>query len=129
MSFRGVKSARGQATVELAFSILFLAIFFLLMLQVGLVARDQILVTQAAREGARAAAVDPSPESAVAAARSASGLEEGRLMVEVGARPDARGMVEVSTTYRSKVVFPGTGRSIIEPTLNAKASMRVEGSS
>ena len=55
---------RGQSTVELALVLPVVVLLLLVLLQVGLVARDVVLVAHAAREGARAAAVDPDPGAA-----------------------------------------------------------------
>ena len=49
----------GQATVELALVLPLIALLLLVVVQAGLVVRDQLLVTNAAREAARAFAVDP----------------------------------------------------------------------
>ena len=54
----------GQATVEVALLLPLLATMLLAVVQVGLVVRDQVLVTHAAREAARAAAVDPTEDAA-----------------------------------------------------------------
>ncbi len=118
---------RGQATVELAVSMILLSILFLLLLQVGLVARDQVLVTQAAREGARAAAVDPPPGAAAAAAAHATSLAPQRLSTVVNARPDREGFVTVDVRYPSRIVMPGSNRVLLEFDLKARASMRFEG--
>lgn len=119
------RDQRGQATVELAFSVLLLAFVFVLLLQVGLVARDQVLVAQAAREAARTAAVDPDPGAATAAALAATGLNPGRLDVRMGER-QAGAMVSTEVTYRSRIVTPVGGRVLLEPKLSSKAAMRVE---
>ena len=57
----------GQSTVELVLLIPVVVLALLLVLQVALVARAQVLVVDAAREGARAAAVD-GPDAAASAA-------------------------------------------------------------
>src|SRR5687767_8032990 len=51
---RPSRASRGQATVELAVSLPFVVAALLLVLQVGLVVRAQVLVVHAAREAARA---------------------------------------------------------------------------
>ena len=117
---------RGQATVELAISMILLTVLFLLLLQVGLVARDQVLVTQAAREGARAAAVDPASGAAAAAAARATGLSPSRIAIFTGPRPDQAGMVTVTVRYKSRIVLPVANRVLLEPELRARAAMRVE---
>lgn len=116
---------RGQATVEFAVSTILLAILFLLLLQVGLVARDQVLVTQAAREGARAVAVDSNIGSAATAAARATTLPESRLATTASIGGD--GFVTVKVTYRSKIVMPVSNNVLIQPLLSATAAMRVEG--
>ena len=55
---------RGQAMVETALVLPLVVLFLLAVVQVGLVVRAQVLVTHAAREAARAAAVDPDPAAA-----------------------------------------------------------------
>jgi len=112
--------------VELAVCIPLLTVILLLLVQVGIVAIDQVAVTQAAREGARAAAVDPAPGAAVAAARKATGLDPARLAIESGRWPGGEAMVTVKARYRSQVIFPLTGAVLLQPDLVATASMRVE---
>ena len=66
----GVGRDRGQSTVEVALLLPFVALLLLAVVQVGLVARDQVLVVHAAREAARAAAVDPADVSVLGMPRS-----------------------------------------------------------
>ena len=49
------RAQRGQAAAEVALVLPLVALVLLGVLQAGLVLRDQVLVTHAAREGARAA--------------------------------------------------------------------------
>ena len=64
-------SQQGQATVELAMTLPLVAVLLLLLVQAGLIARDQVLVTHAAREAARTAAVDPGADvQAIVGART-----------------------------------------------------------
>ena len=62
MSGRGGRAGadRGQSTVEFALVLPLVVMVLLLVVQVGLVVRDQVLVVHAAREAARAAAVGDS---------------------------------------------------------------------
>jgi hypothetical protein len=48
----------GQSTVEFALILPLVVLVVLFIVQAGFVVRDQVLVSHAAREGARAAAVD-----------------------------------------------------------------------
>jgi Flp pilus assembly protein TadG len=118
---------RGQATVEVALILPVLATLLLAVVQVGLVVRDQILVTHAAREAARSAAVDPSPGAARAAAVDGSGLPAARLQVAVSDRDGPAGRVRVAVAYRTPTDVPLVGRLVGELTLRAEATMRVEG--
>ncbi|MGI9032070.1 MAG: TadE/TadG family type IV pilus assembly protein, partial [Ilumatobacteraceae bacterium] len=67
------RGAGGQAAVELALVLPVVVVFLLGLLQVALVARDQLAVELAAREGARAALVSAQPgAAATGAARRAT---------------------------------------------------------
>src|SRR5918995_3019013 len=61
---RASRPGAGQATVELALVLPLVAVLLLSIVQAAVLARDQILVTHAAREAVRAAAVDPDPAAA-----------------------------------------------------------------
>jgi hypothetical protein len=82
----------------------------LALVQVGVFARDQLLVVQAARAGARQAAVDPDDASVRTVAEGAApGLEAGRLEVVVE-RGGGRGEpVRVSVGYVDPVRVPLAG--------------------
>ena len=103
-----------------------LATLLLAVVQVGLVVRDQILVTHAAREAARSAAVDPSPAAARDAAIEGSGLSGTRLSVEVTGRGGEGSRVRVQVAYRMPTDVPLVGRLVGGLTLRSDASMRVE---
>lgn len=117
---------RGQSTVELALALPLVTLVLLLVVQVGLVVRDQVLVTGAAREAARTAAVvGPDDRSAIerAAARAGS-LAPDRLHVEVGSGVD--GAVAVHVRYRSRTDLPLIGALVPDLDLHADATMRRE---
>jgi zona occludens toxin (predicted ATPase) len=118
--------ARGQASVELALVLPLVLVLLLVLVQVGLVVRDQILVVHAAREAAREAAVDPSPEAAQRAAESSSGLDPARLEVEISGRAQAGSRVKVVARYRSSLAVPLLSSTIEDVPLRATATMRVE---
>ncbi len=77
---------RGQATVELALVLPLVALVLAALVQAVVVARDQLLVVHAAREAARAAAVDPAPGAAMDAAELSGPLDPRRLDVDVSGR-------------------------------------------
>ncbi len=87
---------RGQATVELALTLPFVAMALLLVVQVLLVAQGQLAVQHAAREAARAAAVDPDLAAATAAAVHGP-LPAAGTWVTV--EPPADGRVRVQVTH------------------------------
>jgi Flp pilus assembly protein TadG len=95
----------GSATLELAL-VLPLALFVALaLIQLGLLAKDSLAVANAAREGAREAAVSRD-EGRVRSAALRSGLSEDRTVVAVE-RPGSVGdPVTVTVRYRSAVLVP-----------------------
>ena len=114
----------GQATVELALALPVVVLALLLVVQVALVARAQVLVVHAAREGARAASVG---EPAAPAARATPGLDPGRLAVHQGGGGAAGALVTVSVAYRAATEVPLVGGLLGDVTVRATVTMRVEG--
>ena len=108
---------RGQATVELALCLPVVAVALLLVVQVGLIAHDQVLVVHAAREAARAAAVG-SPLPAL------DGLAPARADVAVDRSGDGR--VRVRVRYRSPTAVPIVGPLVPDAVLTAETTMRDE---
>lgn len=116
----------GQASVELALLLPVVVLLLLAVLQVGLLARDVVLVTHASREAARAAATDPDPAAARAAATASSGLDPDRVAVTVTGRGEAGTRVRVEVTYRAKTAVPLMGVFVGDRTIRSTATMRVE---
>ena len=112
--------------MEVALVLPLLVTVLLGLVQVGLVVRDQVLVTHAAREAARAAAVDPAPDAAREAAESGDALDPGRLTVRTSGRDGPGSRVRVSVGYRVPTRVPLIGPLIGDVTLQADATMRVE---
>ena len=119
-------SDEGQAAVELALVLPLVALLLLVLVQVGLVVRDQVLVVHAAREAAREAAVEAAPEAARRAAVASSGLDGGRLTLALHGRGRPGTRVEAAVTYRSATDVPLAGALVGDVRLTARASMRVE---
>jgi len=114
---------RGQATVEVALAFPVVVLMLLALVQVVLVVGDQIAVVQAAREGARAAAVtDGTAEDGITAARAATGLDAGRLAVQIAMGSE----VQATVRYRSPTDVPIVGRLLGDVALQARAVMRAE---
>jgi Flp pilus assembly protein TadG len=128
VSARHARGAReeGQASVELALLLPLVLLLLLAILQVGLLARDAVLVSHASREGARAAATDLRPGAAAAAARRSAGLDADRMEVAVSGSRVPGGRVSVTVSYRAATDVPLIGRLLGEPTMRSSTTMRVE---
>jgi Flp pilus assembly protein TadG len=97
----------------------------LALVQVGVVVHDQVMVTHAAREAARAAAVRPELAAARRGAEAAGGLDPGRLHVAM-TRIEGRGTVEVRVDYVCVTDLPLVGPLVPDVSLRADATMQVE---
>lgn len=115
---------RGQATVELALVLPLVLTLVLFVVQVGLVARDQVMVVNAAREGARSAAVDPTLTAARTAAEASGALDPSRMQVALAA---GSGTVTVTVTYRSTTTVPLVGVLLGDIIMRESTTMRAEG--
>jgi Flp pilus assembly protein TadG len=114
----------GQAAVELALALPLVFLVVLAVVQVLVIARDQLAVIHAAREGARAAAVAADPQTeAASAARAASGLDNDRLTVEAAESGDK---VSVVVRYRAPTDVALVGALVGDVTVTGEATMRVE---
>jgi hypothetical protein len=116
----------GQATVELALVLPLVALLLLALVQAAVVARDQVLVTHAAREAVRAAAVDDDVDAARRAAEQSGPLAVDRLDVEVTGRDGVGSRVRVVVRYTVPTRLPLVGRALDDVVLTASATMRVE---
>ena len=124
-STRAVRSGdRGQAAVELALCLPFVLLLLLLLVQLGLVVRAQLLVTHAAREGARAAAVASDPRTAAQlAAEKATGLSASRLLLGTIVGPTR---VTVHARLRVPTDLPIVGPLIPDLVLESDTTMHRE---
>lgn len=115
---------RGQATIEFALILPLFVLCCLAVAQAGLIARDALLVHHAAREGARAAAVDPG--SAASAAQRATGLDPSRMQISTRggtARGDRLGVV---VQYQIPTTVPLIGALLGDVPVEAVVWIRVE---
>ena len=123
----GQHSQRGQSAAELALLLPVVVLAFLVVVQIGLVARDQVLVNHAVREAARQVALDPSQASAAEAAASAvPGLNQARLNLELRGSTSSGQIVTVELTYRSPTDVALVGAFIGDVELNTNAAVRIE---
>jgi len=110
--------------VEFALVLPLVLIVLLAVVEVAVVARTQLEVTQAAREGARQAATHPSTERVVEAVRRSLG--PGGAAARVSVRRDAHvgGVAEVVVHLPHRLAAPLLGG--FEVSLIGRATMRVE---
>lgn len=118
----------GSVVVEFALLLPILFLVLLAAVQVGLLARDQLVLAQASRAGAREAAVSLDAQvvhdTAVAAA---AGLDPGRVQVVVLREGTQGDPVTVEVRYLATVAAPLAGwllPATVE--LRARATMRQE---
>lgn len=118
-------SERGSAAVEFALVLPLVLVTLLAAVEVAVVARSQLEVVQAAREGAREAATNPDPAEAVGVVRATLGPGlAGDARVAVRRADRVGGRAEVSVTVPHTVAAPLFGG--FDVTLRARAVMRVE---
>ncbi len=101
----------------------FFALMLLTVVQIGLLARTRVLVTHAAREAVREAAVGGADDDVRAAAVASADLDPHRLAVTV-IRSDSR--VTVELLYIDPTDVPMVGPLIGDATFSSDATMRLE---
>jgi len=118
---------QGQSTVEFALVLPLVVLVVLFIVQAGFVVRDQLLVSHAAREAARAAAVSDSDRSgaALSAARQAGDLAAERLSASA-VMVDGVASVRVVVSYRSTTDIAIIGSLVPDIELQSTVQMRVE---
>jgi Flp pilus assembly protein TadG len=97
----------GSATLEFALVLPIVLVMALAVVQVGVLVKDQLVVVESARAGAREASVNPD-DGAVeqAATDSASSLDPARLDVAVQRQGSAGTAVSVVVTYHAPIAIP-----------------------
>ncbi len=114
--------------MELALLLPVLFVVLLAVVQVGVLARDRLVVQEAARAGARAASVSlDGGEVRAAALRAAPGLDPARLRLQVVREGGQGDPVTVEVTYRAPVAGPLAGWLLpAEVLLGGSVTMRQE---
>ncbi|MFN0029204.1 MAG: TadE/TadG family type IV pilus assembly protein [Acidimicrobiales bacterium] len=107
--------------MELALLLPLLFSLVLLIVQAGLVLRDQLLVVGAAREIARAVAIDGSADGS--SVLPYPGLQPDRLSIEV---TRAGRYTTANVRYRSEIVLPVLRLTVTDIELEAELTMRDE---
>lgn len=118
---------RGQSTVEFALVLPLVALVVLFIVQAGFIVRDQLLVSHAAREAARAASVSDTDRlgAALTAARNAGALSADYLSGTV-TTIESNTSIRVNIAYRSVTGLPLIGALLPDIDLDASVVMRVE---
>jgi hypothetical protein len=116
------RSDRGQATVELALVLPLVFGLLVLVFQIALVARDEVLVVHAARDAVREATVTRDEARVVAAGRR----NLPGAMVRIVRRGRVGEPVEVAITYVSRTELPLIGALLPDLRLHGRSVMRVE---
>ena len=98
---------RGSAAVEFALVLPLVLIMSLVLVQIGLLVKDQVIVEEAARAGAREAAVSTDGGQVRQAVISAAvGLDETQLDITVTRQGGAGSAVTVTVLYHAAVEIP-----------------------
>ncbi|MDQ1395979.1 MAG: hypothetical protein QOG64_1238 [Acidimicrobiaceae bacterium] len=113
---------RGQATVELVLVLPLIGMLVLGIAQLAVMIVAQVRVVDAARAGARAAAVDDDP-GAASRAVAATGLGGSRVSVRVSRQA---GMVAVEVRFRASSGVPLLAAWFNDTPLTARTAMREE---
>ncbi|MDQ3661643.1 MAG: pilus assembly protein [Actinomycetota bacterium] len=112
--------------MELALCLPLLALVLGALVELSLLASDQVRLWHAAREAARAAAVEPDTAAAKAAAEQV-GLADVAVSVTPGAAFRVRGEpVTATVTYRPPGHVPLLSEAVSRLELEARAVMRIE---
>lgn len=120
-----LNSDRGSVAMEMAVTIPTLLMVLLAILEVVVVARIQLELVAAAREGVRVAATAPDPEAAVDATTAALPAELGRRAKVSVVRPAVVGRQAIVTvTIRHRLTTPIMRWATVD--LHGRAVMRVE---
>ena len=121
-----MRAERGQATVEIALCLPFLALFVAILVEITGLAIDHVRVWHAAREAARVGVVDPDPAS-IRAAAEGTGLAPLDLEVDPPAAARVRGEpLNVTISFRTPGRVPVVAGLLGRPTIEASATMRIE---
>lgn len=123
-SAASARTSQGQATVEAALLLPVMVLALLAVIQIGLVVHARVMVTHAAREGVRIAAVERDAAAVREAVIASGGLAPDRLSVTAGGSAER---VTVVVRYVAPTNVPLVGPLLGDVELTAEATMRREG--
>jgi Flp pilus assembly protein TadG len=124
-----IKEEKGQSMAEFAIVLPILAVFLFGVIQFGILFNNYVTLTDAARAGARAAAVarqdsDPAGEAASMVRSSAADLNQSNLSVSVSSDWQSGDDVTVTATYPYSISL--LGWVVSSGSLSTKTTERVE---
>ena len=114
------RTEHGQATVEFALLLPILVLLLMCVVQTALIARDAVLVSHAARVGARIAAVDPSGDAVRNAVVEATPLDPSRLQITRRTEGD---LVRVTVRYEAPTDVPLVGTLVGDVHMSESVAM------
>jgi Flp pilus assembly protein TadG len=118
----GPPAERGSTVVEFALVLPIMLLICLALVQIGILARDELLLVQAARAGARQAAVEPDDGTVRSSAETAApGLDPARLEVVVERLGGWGSPVRVTVAYDASIAVPIAGW-LLPPEVRLRAS-------
>lgn len=115
-------NARGQAVVELALVVPVVVLFAMLVLQIGLVMRDQIALIHGCGAAARAASISPDPDTT--AADVVGGI--AAISTATVATGTADGLITVTAKLTSITDLPIIGFLVPDVDLTASATYEIQ---
>lgn len=125
-----IKNNRGQAIVEFALVIPWLLLLVVGILEFGLILNQYMVVAEAAREGARSAALggdDATVVNVVKAAVPTPTMDRTKVQVAISPSTRIRGSaVTVTVTYPLKTITQMMSVFFTDPNVSGSATMRME---
>ncbi len=125
-----IKNHRGQTLVEFALVIPWLILLVVGVMEFGLILNQYMVVAEAAREGARSAALggdDATVTGVVKGAVPSPGMDSNQIKVTVVPATRTRGnSVTVTVTYPLKTITKMMSGFFTQGTVQGSATMRVE---
>ncbi|MCL6558795.1 MAG: pilus assembly protein [Firmicutes bacterium] len=122
----------GQSTVELALILPFLLLVLFAIMEFGRIFSSYLIITNAAREGARQASIGADNNAIIQTVRGAAyPLNSGSLTINIDPYNKSERITgstaRVTVNYSVDILIPLVGRLLPDPfPLTAQAAMRVE---
>jgi Flp pilus assembly pilin Flp len=125
-----LKKEEGQSAIEFALVLPLILIVILIIIQIGIVVNAQLIITHAAREGARDGSVTNSNSKITESVKkTASTLDENSMSIYIKPPSNRKigDYITVIVKYNPPIIFPGI--ELVFPNsinLSSSATMRIE---